>query len=1733
MQYHDERRPIGGLNQDDENRVLPPEDYRYALNVRNGSSDSDNIGAIENIKGTTEIVFPLPVGRNICIGQYEDEQSQTVLFFVWNSNAKHSIFRYYDDTRTVELVVESKVLNFRSSSLVSHVNFVEDLLYWTDGSNPPRKINVAKANDTNKNRVFNCYFGLDPQATWSNTTVDYRIRITDPSGAVVKDDSVGIIGGFAEETEEAARKLAFNINNFGFQLFITAEACGKFIECTFTDQYKGKYDAEFYAVNHDVIAVPQNYYRDIVEHTIDRVKWPQRCEPTGTIQTDTSRNTNYLTNKTFQFRTRLVYDDHEKTVLGPISKVVYNNLACETIDGSSSNCIRVDFTDSLINDILNLQLIRRIDVLMRESEIGVWKLVESIDQCEFGVGTNYYDFYNDRAYDAVDDQTANKLQDSVPLVCKTQGMAKGRLFDGNLLEGYDPVCVDADIDIDYQDIGGTEEKRYTVSGVIFIRNFFTGTNPNFGRYQPIHSPGGGTPRFGGFNNALNGWVNTDKYQQEIPLGGFVPYLAGTDLYTISVQQPGNNTGLQNSQGVYTHNSNADRNKIRDEITQPGGDLVNLWGQASDSRMYSKFFITGVPEGKYLLRVAGHETTLESIENGDYQRSSTNVTQIYQKGNFVQYQQELLITVSGGDVDDIIIEIGDLSNPTLGAGAKAKTGYVTGGTRTISGTPTPAELLIDERITKSKVVMDTSSSVNSRWAQGITYTDHNGYFFFTENAFFNGKLQVNDVFCADQNLNETQYNFADGSIHSPVSGSLGEKIIMRNNNPTIISDRRSFVDGIIQDKIALTPIQKVSVTPTEGEVSSADQNGRFSAVVYADTITFDISGQIRRDGSIVYNSQDSLCGASFDFVDVFNGLIGPNDKNQNEHFDLGTVLGSAAGAISINALKRGWDGRFGIVYYDRALRQNTVQTNDKLEKHVLFYTEVDPRIGVQPALGPPKLNWSVKHLPPEWATHWQWVRTKNRISEYIQWTADQVTYLNDDDQPGTFSSGTKVQISLQGIAEYLIKHPNSVKAVAPQKGWKMRLIKDNNGNLYTDYFEFDVISAGPSSFDIYKDSAAGELKPGFLFELYNPVLEEENEVFYEIGECYEVGTDASGKPFHKGELQDQDPNNPVNTPATGCITCGDAYYRTRNFVTTAGSAVTPFYIDDAFISDFYDSKHQSIGRPSAVNPDFRQVWRPNTFRFGGKIFPATKINNLSSFDADDASTTDQEYGPINAMAKAENVLLLIHTSRWVTVYVEEALLRKQDGTNEIIASDDVIGGIRALKGKYGTVHPESVMEYKGAVYAYDMNKGEYVRYALNGLTSLSDVKMSNYWSDKSKELILLQDQYKVPVLSQYDPFNDEVIVTIRDVLGYVDDKGEAVKFETGDKSTTSGEFTGFSPINSDPPQGNTVVTPPNSSANSGFNQSGPTQSFVSFKNPFIIHNDGNGTMSFNGAFVSNGGAVYLTPTGSPGIVIIDRSSLNNGYLKLTGTLSFTIHNDPAATERIDVKVLDENGELQPLAAIQPNQAREITITENTGSQVITDPLAQPTFEQNEQGVQLEPKELIKLYEGETIAYSERLARWVTFYSFNPEMMGRVGIKLISWIDGRLFIHNDSDTRNNFYGVQYSSQYRPVSNVEPKKKKVFHAVHVQATKAWFVPVAKTPNGMETEIQLERFVEREGFFYSHIPKDKNDPSITDPALAAINGRPLRDTSLEITFQNDDTEEVILYATDIISSPSERSGQ
>lgn len=136
----------GGMDSDTDDRLVQQGDYRRALNLRVMSSDNDNIGAVENTKGNVLVVNgDLPSGVNVCIGAHRSEQRDSIIYFVWNSNASHGIYEYDYESDSISTILISDILNFDRQHLITGVNDIEGLLYWTDDLNQPRKINIDKA----------------------------------------------------------------------------------------------------------------------------------------------------------------------------------------------------------------------------------------------------------------------------------------------------------------------------------------------------------------------------------------------------------------------------------------------------------------------------------------------------------------------------------------------------------------------------------------------------------------------------------------------------------------------------------------------------------------------------------------------------------------------------------------------------------------------------------------------------------------------------------------------------------------------------------------------------------------------------------------------------------------------------------------------------------------------------------------------------------------------------------------------------------------------------------------------------------------------------------------------------------------------------------------------------------------------------------------------------------------------------------------------------------------------------------------------------------------------------------------------------------------------------------------------------------------------------------------------------------------------------------------------------
>lgn len=147
----------GKLNLDVADYRLSNGDYKDALNITKDAQGKGQDRVVSNILGNINIPYTLPAGTNKIIGFFADKIRNRAYYFLWNSNGYNSILYYDSNANVVVKVLESKtnsagidILNFNPSYKVLSVNIFYrddegDLLFFNDGLNPPKNINV-KAN---------------------------------------------------------------------------------------------------------------------------------------------------------------------------------------------------------------------------------------------------------------------------------------------------------------------------------------------------------------------------------------------------------------------------------------------------------------------------------------------------------------------------------------------------------------------------------------------------------------------------------------------------------------------------------------------------------------------------------------------------------------------------------------------------------------------------------------------------------------------------------------------------------------------------------------------------------------------------------------------------------------------------------------------------------------------------------------------------------------------------------------------------------------------------------------------------------------------------------------------------------------------------------------------------------------------------------------------------------------------------------------------------------------------------------------------------------------------------------------------------------------------------------------------------------------------------------------------------------------------------------------------------
>ena len=508
----DKRNFQGGLNRDDDARILPDGDYFYAQNIRILSSEDNTTMLVENVRGTSSETYSQAdlgtAGEYKVVGSYEDKQHERLYYFVWNVRAHHLILEYDVNTDTISTVYRDSgvpnncVLNFDRDTLITGINKIDDLLYWTcdntyisgkreEKNNEPKYINVEKAKVG-----WAAYYASGNYN--ANPRTDFPIDTSYPFEFYASND-----GSTYDLVDEERKRMYMDVCKFKppAPIYANQTPIRNISTGNFTPSGTQDDGSPFSQISANGIT-----YENIPLSQIE-----------STSQLEFAYKKNNLYGHVWQFAYRYIYKNNEQGAYSEWSWVLpppqYGTNMVDEGKQNLYNEIRVWYQNGPA-DVDKIEIVARkcsyIETSPDEGNKGEYYLIATVDNNYYdatwsvttdinninvlngtyygynalitdnqpyislyntdgantifhGQPTGYIDFRNDGTYTQVDPVAFAKLFDQVPLRAKAQEIiGKNRIAYGNYLDGFDQVKPHFDLMPEYgQDV------QYTVSNPTF------------------------------------------------------------------------------------------------------------------------------------------------------------------------------------------------------------------------------------------------------------------------------------------------------------------------------------------------------------------------------------------------------------------------------------------------------------------------------------------------------------------------------------------------------------------------------------------------------------------------------------------------------------------------------------------------------------------------------------------------------------------------------------------------------------------------------------------------------------------------------------------------------------------------------------------------------------------------------------------------------------------------------------------------------------------------------------------------------------------------------------------------------------------------------------------------------------------------------------------------------------------------------------------------------------------
>ena len=458
------------MNKDLDDRLIPNGEYRDAQNISVGKSEADDIGALETVLGN-DLIDITSLGDNTLkiIGQYTDELKNTIIVFLTDytdlytngnptyasSTAKCYVYELYigptSAQNTWTLLISGSFLNFSSNDFITGVSVIEDLLFFTDNRNQPRKINIQTAKNNpgyykEESNIsvakYNPYEPIDLLNKVTTTTTT-----TGASTTIAVASATGIYQGM---TVVQYNNVALEAKDY---VYVTNVAGTTITINKSVNILAG--DVTFLATTMTGVDITDNF------NSGSASTWPG--------------DPDYLEDKFVRFSYRFKFDDGEYSIMAPFTQPAFipkqkgyflgsgdlgtgavptpldeDNAFRSTIlqfmeNGVQDVGLLIPFPDIIDNVNTSVDAnykIKEIDILYKESDGLSVKVLDTINQTNSSwsgaSSTFYYDYQSRKPFRTLPQDQTTRVYDKVPVKAFAQETAGNRVIYGNFKDKYTP-----------------------------------------------------------------------------------------------------------------------------------------------------------------------------------------------------------------------------------------------------------------------------------------------------------------------------------------------------------------------------------------------------------------------------------------------------------------------------------------------------------------------------------------------------------------------------------------------------------------------------------------------------------------------------------------------------------------------------------------------------------------------------------------------------------------------------------------------------------------------------------------------------------------------------------------------------------------------------------------------------------------------------------------------------------------------------------------------------------------------------------------------------------------------------------------------------------------------------------------------------------------------------------------------------------------------------------------------